>query len=68
MSPKSFTFGDFDQQIMKYRFLQEDNVSKKKGSFIVSNPLEKQRFTYKEYKNWMQDSPKFTWKDYCSKY
>ena len=68
MSPKSFTFGHFDQDVMKYRILLEDNVSKKKGSFIVSNPLEKQRFTYKEYKNWMQDSPKFTWKDYCSKY
>ena len=63
----SFTFGDFDQQVMNYRILQEGNASEKKGSFIVSNPLEQQRFTYKEYNNWMKVSPQFTWKDYCSK-
>ncbi len=41
-----------------------DEIIKKKG--ITENPLYKKKFTYGEYKNWNDFSPKFTWREYTN--
>lgn len=53
----------FEKEVEKFKILFQNQTT---NNTFVSNPLKKQSFTLGEYKNWISQSPQFTWKDYNS--